>query len=57
MYRLPIDTATGEPVYAEASVKGRKKEAVIQCALDACRMLDAQDILRNPIHGRLYDIG
>ena len=51
--RLPIDMATGEPVYAEASVKGRKKDAVVQCALNACRLLDAQDMLRNPIHRML----
>ena len=46
-FRLPIDTANGEAVYAEASVKGKKKDAVLQCALNACRMLDAQDMLRH----------
>lgn len=49
--RLPIDTASGEAVYAEASVKGKKKEAVLQCALNACRMLDAQDMLRHHAKG------
>lgn len=44
--RLPIYTSTGEPVYAEASVKGNKKEAVVECALEACRLLDADGILR-----------
>lgn len=33
-------------MYAEASVKGKKKEAIVQCALNACRMLDANDMLR-----------
>ena len=46
VYRLPIDTASGESVYAEASVQGKKKEAVLQCALNACRTLDANDMLR-----------
>ena len=44
--RLPIDSASGEGVYAEASVQGRKKEAVLQCALNACRILDSYDMLR-----------
>ncbi len=48
--RLPIEMAGGESVCAEASVTGRKKEAVKLCALNACRILDAQDILRNPMH-------
>ncbi len=47
-----MDTAIGEGVYAEASVKGKKKDAVLQCALNACRMLDAQDILRQSAPGK-----
>ena len=47
-----MDTVTGEAVYAEASVKGKKKDAVLQCALNACRILDAQDILRQSAPGR-----
>ena len=50
VHRLPMDTATGEAVYAEASVKG-KKNAVLQCALNACRMLDVQDLLRPSASG------
>ena len=50
--RLPIDTISGEAV-AEASLKGRKKDAVILCALNACRMLDAHDILRQSAKGIL----
>ena len=49
--RLPIETAAGSAVYAEASIKGKKKEAVVECALNACRMLDAQDMLRHHVKG------
>ena len=49
-YRLPIDTATGEPVYAEATT-GKKKEAVLQCALNACRLLESQGMLRRQPQG------
>lgn len=51
-YRLPIDGPSGEPLYAEASVAGRKKEAVLECAQEACRMLDAAGLLRQSSHGK-----
>lgn len=52
MFRLPIDGPSGEPLYAEAAVAGRKKEAVLECAQEACRMLDAAGLLRQSSHGK-----
>ena len=41
-------------MYAEASVTGRKKDAVRECANEACKMLDAYGLLRQSSHGEVF---
>eukprot|EP00040_Diaphanoeca_grandis_P020528 m.109226 g.109226 ORF g.109226 m.109226 type:complete len:539 (+) comp27935_c0_seq1:268-1884(+) len=45
--RLPVDSADGDSLTAEASVNGKKKDAILEAALIACKMLDSRGVLRN----------
>ena len=51
---LPIDSASGRPIVAEASLTGKKKDAMNNCALEACRLLDKHGMFKQS--GGLQDL-
>lgn len=44
--RLPITNNYGQPIYAEITHDGKKKDSMTACALEACRILNAEGVLK-----------
>ena len=55
-FSLPLDGPSGAAVFAEVDLKGKKKEAVAQCALKACQILDKYGVLRPSHQGIVFMI-
>ena len=52
IFRLPIETSEGTEVIAEGTCSN-KKDAVLACALDACRLIQAYNMMQNTTKGNI----
>ncbi|EDV22213.1 uncharacterized protein TRIADDRAFT_64173 [Trichoplax adhaerens] len=46
--KLPVETSEGNCIYGEGTAE-KKKDAVVACALDGCRILEAYGMLRSSV--------
>ena len=50
--RLPVETSDGKSIIASIEHQGKKKDAVAECALEACKILNKHGVLRQAKHGK-----
>ena len=51
IFRLPIETAESDELVAEGT-SSNKKDAVMACAVEACKLIQAYDMMQNKCKGR-----
>lgn len=51
IFRLPIETAETDELVAEGT-SSNKKDAVMACAVEACKLIQAYDMMQNKCKGR-----
>ena len=51
IFRLPIETAESDELVAEGT-SSNKKDAVMACAVEACKLIQAYDMMQNKCKGK-----